>query len=78
MFHLMVTEEAKPTVTGPFRGGIYTGELRPTTRVYRCRCDAEIDVGSTKDFKTIEELKTRGCPKCGRNEGFRLTERQRV
>jgi predicted methyltransferase len=78
MFHLMVTEEAKPIVTGPFRGGIYTGELRPTTRVYRCRCGAEIDVGSSKDFMTIEELKSRGCPKCGRNEGFRLAERQRI
>jgi predicted methyltransferase len=78
MFHLIITEEAKPIVTGPFRGGIYTGELRPTTRVYRCRCGAEIDVGSSKDFMTIEELKSRGCPKCGRNEGFRLAERQRI
>jgi predicted methyltransferase len=78
MFHLIITEEAKPIVTGPFRGGIYTGELRPTTRVYSCRCGAEIDVGSSKDFMTIEELKSRGCPKCGRNEGFRLAERQRI
>jgi predicted methyltransferase len=78
MFRLMVTEEARPAVTGPFRGGIYTGELRPTTRVYMCRCGAELDVGSSKGFKTIEELKERGCPRCGRNEGFRLTERKRV
>jgi hypothetical protein len=78
MFRLMVTEEARPAVTGSFQGGIYTGELKPTTRVYRCRCGAEIDVGSTKEFKTVEELKSSGCPKCGRNEGFRLTERRRV
>jgi predicted methyltransferase len=78
MFRLMVTEEARPVVTGPFHSGIYTGELRPTTRVYRCRCGAEIDVGSTKGFKTIEELKARGCPKCGKKERFRLAERQHV
>jgi predicted methyltransferase len=78
MFRLVVTGEARPIITGPFQGGIYTGELRPTTRVYRCRCGEAIDVGSTKEFKTIEELKSRGCPKCGRNEGFRLAERQRA
>ena len=60
------------------RYAIYTGELRPTTRVYRCRCGEEIDVGSTKKFTTVEELKARGCPRCGRREGFRLAERQRV
>jgi predicted methyltransferase len=78
MFRLMVTEGAKPVVTGPFQSGIYTGELRPTTRIYRCQCGAEFEVGSTKTFNTIEELKSRGCLRCGRNEGFRLTKRLQV
>ncbi len=71
-------KEARPIITGPFRGGIYTGELRPTTRVYRCRCGEAIDVGSTKEVTTVEELKSRGCPSCGMKEGFSLVEKKRV
>lgn len=78
MFRLVVTGEARPVITGQFHGGIYTGELRRTTRVYRCRCGETIEVGSTKELTTIEELKTRGCPSCGIKEGFRLVERKRV
>jgi hypothetical protein len=78
MFRLVVTGEARPVITGPFQGGIYTGELRLTTRVYRCRCGEAIQVGSKQEFTTIEELKSRGCPKCGKKEGFRLAERQRA
>ena len=78
MFRLVVTGEARPIITGPFQGGIYTGELRPTTRVYRCRCGEDIEVGSTKGFTTVEELKSRGCPSCGMKEGFSLVEKKRV
>jgi predicted methyltransferase len=78
MFKLVVTGEARPAITGPFRGGIYTGELRPTTRVYRCRCGEAIMVGSTKEYTTVEELKSRGCPRCRRKDRFRLVERQRA
>jgi hypothetical protein len=78
MFRLVVTGEARPVITGQFHGGIYTGELRRTTRVYRCRCGETIEVGSTKELTTIEELKTRGCPSCGMKEGFRLVERKRA
>ena len=78
MFRLVVTGEARPVITGQFHGGIYTGELRPTTRVYRCRCGEEIEVGSTKELTTVEELKSRGCPSCGMKEGFRLVERKRA
>jgi predicted methyltransferase len=75
MFRLVVTGEARPVITGSFQGGIYTGELRPTTRVYKCRCGEAIEVGSTKGLTTVEELKSRGCPKCGSKEGFRLTKK---
>ena len=78
MFRLVVTGEARPVITGQFHGGIYTGELRRTTRVYRCRCGEEIEVGSTKELTTVEELKSRGCPSCGMKEGFRLVERKRA
>jgi predicted methyltransferase len=78
MFRLVVTGEARPVITGPFQGGIYTGELKPTIRVYRCRCGKAIVVGSSTGFTTIEELKAGGCPKCRRREGFRLSEKQRA
>ncbi len=78
MFRLVVTGEARPIVTGQFYGGIYTGELRRTTRVYKCRCGEAIEVGSTKELTTVEELKSRGCPSCGMKEGFRLVEKKRV
>jgi hypothetical protein len=78
MFRLVVTGEARPIITGQFHGGIYTGELRPTTRVYRCRCGEAIEVGSTKELTTVEELKARGCPSCGMKEGFSLVEKKRV
>lgn len=78
MFRLVVTGEARPVITGPFQGGIYTGELKPTIRVYRCRCGKAIVVGSSTGFTTIAELKAGGCPKCRRREGFRLSEKQRA
>jgi predicted methyltransferase len=53
MFRLVVTGEARPVITGPFQGRIYTGELRPTTRIYKCRCGEAIEVGSTKGFTTV-------------------------
>ena len=75
---LRVTEEAKPTVSGTYGSGIYTGELRPTVRTYRCRCGERIRVGSSRRIKTIEALKAGGCPKCGAMKGFRLLERKEI
>lgn len=72
---LKATEEAEPAIRGAFQGEIYTGEVRPTLRIYRCRCGEEIEVGVGKDYLTVEELKSRGCPGCGRGEGFRLRKR---
>ena len=75
---LKATEEAEPAIRGPFRGEMYTGEVRPTLRVYRCRCGREIEVGAGRGYATVEELKSRGCPGCGGVEGFRLLKRVRL
>jgi predicted methyltransferase len=75
---LTATEEADPAVRGVFQGEMYTGEVRPTLRVYRCRCGEEIEVGVGRDYSTVEELKSRGCPGCGGREGFRLRRRLRL
>jgi predicted methyltransferase len=78
MAKLVTTEEASPVITGVFTGKMYTGEVRPTVRLYRCRCGEKIEVGAGRGFNTIEELKARGCPHCGRREGFRLHKRLRI
>ncbi|MCD6088923.1 bis-aminopropyl spermidine synthase family protein [Candidatus Bathyarchaeota archaeon] len=75
---LETTEKTRPSIHGRFDGKIYTGEVSPTMRIYKCRCGRVIKVGVSGEFKTIEELKTYGCPECGRKEGFKLTERKRL
>ena len=72
---LTVTERAEPAIRGVFQEEIYTGEVRPTLRVYRCRCGKEVEVGVGRDYSTVEELKSRGCPGCGSREGFRLRKK---
>jgi hypothetical protein len=78
MMLLSTTEEATPAVTGAFEGAIYTGEMRPTMRVYRCRCGARVNVGVGRKFATIEKLKASGCPSCGSSLSFRLLRRKNV
>ena len=75
---LETTDKTWPSIHGRFDGKIYTGEVSPTVRMYRCRCGRIIRVGVGGEFKTIEELKTYGCPECRRKEGFKLIERKRL
>jgi predicted methyltransferase len=72
---LSTTEVSKPCVEDVFREKMYTGEIRPTTRVYRCGCKKKFKVGIGMGFQTIEELKSGGCPSCGRKSGFKLLKR---
>jgi len=75
---LETTEEAHPSIVGPFDGKIYTGEVSPTIRRYKCKCGYEIDVGISKEFQTIEDLKSQGCPQCGRKKGFKMIRRYAI
>jgi len=72
---LETTETTHPSIIGPFQGKIYTGEVSPTIRTYKCKCGYTIDVGMGKKFRTIEDLKAHGCPRCGRKKGFRITKK---
>jgi len=72
---LTTTEETKAPVQTSFQGKIYTGELNPTIRTYRCRNNHEIPIGRTEEIHTIEELKEQGCPICGSKEQFTLIKR---
>jgi hypothetical protein len=76
MARLATTEGARPAITGVFEGKMYTGEVRPTLRIYRCRCGDKIKVGEGTAYQTIEELKSSGCPRCGSRAGFRLQSRR--
>jgi ribosomal protein S18 acetylase RimI-like enzyme len=75
---LETTEKTKPLITEAFEGKMYTGEITKTIRTYQCRCGERASVGETEPFQTIEELKARGCPKCGKKKGFKLTEKQKL
>lgn len=58
-------------------GPIYTGEVRPRRRRYRCRaCGTVAIVGSGEPYLTVDALKIAGCPNCGdhtfRREGLAI------
>ena len=47
-------------------GPIYTADLTDRRRIYRCRnCRTSIELGTGGAPRTIEELKSAGCPCCG-------------
>ncbi len=70
--HLRTTPEARPAVSGRYTGPLYTMEVRPSLRLYRCStCGSIHRVGPEGDFPTIEHLKTHGCPGCG-GKTFRI------
>jgi predicted methyltransferase/ribosomal protein S18 acetylase RimI-like enzyme len=76
--HLETTEKTKPLVPEAFGSKLYTGEITKTIRTYQCRCGEQAKVGATEAFKTVEELKMRGCPKCGKTKGFKLMKKQKL
>lgn len=78
MMRLSTTEDAEPAVKEAYEGAMYTGEVNPTVRIYRCRCGAEVRVGAGETYGTVEELKEMGCPSCGAHEGFSLRRRVKL
>lgn len=55
-----------PLAGAAFAGPLYTGELRPKSRRYRCQaCRTTLGVGAGERFATIGALKAAGCPGCG-------------
>lgn len=75
---LKTTEKTKLLVTGAFGNKLYTGEITKTIRTYQCRCGEQVKVGATETFRTVEELKARGCPECGETKGFKLIKKQKL
>lgn len=65
MIVLKTTNGSKPLIEEYYDDPIYTGELKVTVRLYKCKnCGEAIKVGTSEYFKIIEELKEKGCIKC--------------
>lgn len=65
MIVLKTTDKTTEIIENEFEHALYTGELKRTLRSYKCKkCGEVIKVGFREEYKTIEELKKIGCPKC--------------
>lgn len=78
MIVLKTTSKIRTLIKTYYKESIYTGELKITVRSYICKeCGEIIKVGVLEKFKTIEELKVKGCYKCN-NSIFHLVERRNI
>lgn len=76
MIVLKSTEQTAPDHEERYEGAIYTGEFRRTQRLYRCKeCLGTVRVGQDLEIGTIEQLKQRGCSRCG-GSTFELLEKK--
>ena len=76
MAHLVLAEGAAPVIRGRYDGPLYTGDLRPTVRVYRCQgCSAVWEVGQGARWLTVAQLKRQTCPLCGADRFLRVGQR---
>jgi predicted methyltransferase/DNA-directed RNA polymerase subunit RPC12/RpoP len=74
LYQLASTSELKPLLAARYDGRLYTGDLRPPVRRYRCRSCRRIDaVGHRQSWSTIEALRRDGCPRCGSRTFLPLT-----
>jgi predicted methyltransferase len=78
LYVLSAAPASEPLISGDFNEPLYTGQVRPTLRIYACtECGTQYEVGGEAGgrFATIEALKDAGCPACG-NHSFRLISRR--
>ncbi|MGO9081871.1 MAG: GNAT family N-acetyltransferase [Streptosporangiaceae bacterium] len=67
LYHLRTAAEARPLITGPHAGPLYTAEQRGgASRPYRCAgCRAVLPVGPGARWPQIADLRAARCPECG-------------
>jgi predicted methyltransferase/DNA-directed RNA polymerase subunit RPC12/RpoP len=66
LYQLASTSELRPLIAARYDGDLYTGDLRPPVRRYRCRgCRLNQAVGHRQPWSTVEALRRDGCPRCG-------------
>ena len=78
LMRLETSEKTQPLLNDTFDGKLYTGEVTPTVRTYECSCGLQVNVGTTESIRTVEDLKSQGCPRCGRTKGFTLVKKQKL
>ncbi len=79
MAHLIATSEIAPTLRETYEGPLYTADVRPVIRVYRCLgCSAEWEVGKGKRWITVERLKEDRCPLCRSDRFLRARQHSRT
>lgn len=78
MIILKTTKSSRALIKEHYKELIYTGQLKTTIRLYKCKeCKEIIKVGFLEKFKTVEDLKERGCSNCN-NKIFQLVEKRDV
>lgn len=75
---LSTTSETRMVKNEFFDGKIYTGEINPTVREYKCKNNHVVKVGLNQEIKTIEELKLNGCPICKDKTEFTRVNRYKI
>lgn len=75
---LSTSENTNSSIKGDYFEKIYTGEINPTKRIYKCSENHLITIGITESIASIEELKTQGCPICGSKKEFILITREKI
>ncbi len=78
LMRLETTEKTKPLIAEAFSSKLYSGEITQTTRTYECHCGEQTNVGASETVQTIEELKAKGCHRCGATKGFKLVKRRKL
>jgi predicted methyltransferase/DNA-directed RNA polymerase subunit RPC12/RpoP len=65
LYHLVVGSRLSPSIGGRYEAALYTGDVRPPRRTYACQaCGARLPVGAGERWRTVEELRGQGCPRC--------------
>ena len=76
MAHLILADAPEPVIVGRYDGPLYTADVRPVVRIYRCQgCHAQWEVGPGTRWQTIAHLKRQTCPLCGANRFLRTGQR---
>jgi ribosomal protein S18 acetylase RimI-like enzyme len=78
LMHLETTGKTQPLLADAFGGKLYTGEITPTVRTYQCSCGSQVEVGTSASIRTVEALKSQGCPHCGSVKGFKLVKKRKL
>jgi len=76
-YRLLVSSASVPMIEGSFEGPLYTGDMNPVLRIYKCvDCKNEYMVGKNQTFATIEQLKNQGCAHCGSKKFLKKREKK--